>query len=139
MSHEFDPTRRKLSAWAALALLGFSLISIAGCGGGGATPAGPSTPVPSPAPTPTPSAGDAQGVISANHGQPHMAVITAAQLSAGVGLRLDIQGNAFHSHTLTLTDTQVKQIAGKTRVSERSSTDTHSDGTTPHSHMVTFN
>ncbi len=135
MPQKFDPTRRTLSAGAVLALLGIPLISINGCGGGGGTPAGPSAP----APTPTPSAGDAQGVISANHGQPHIAVITAAQLSAGVGLSLDITGDAFHSHTLTLTGTQVNQIAGGKRVAERSSKDPHSDGMTPHSHIVTFN
>ncbi len=136
MSQDFDPKRRMLSAGAALALLGFPLISIGGCGGGGGTPAGPSTP--NPTPTPSSGAGDIAGSVTVNHMAPHVAVITAAQLSAGAGLTLDIS-NGFHSHTVTLTSAQVTQIAGRARVSVASSTDPHSDGSNPHSHTVTFN
>jgi len=136
MTQKFDLRRRTLSAGAAFALLGFPLISIGGCGGGGGTPVGPSTPTPNPTPTPSSGAGDIAGSVSRNHG--HTAVITAAQLSAGAGLELVIS-NGFHSHTATLTGTQVTQIAGGTRVSVASTTDPHSDGSDPHSHMVTFN
>ena len=136
MSQKFDPKRRTLSVGAALALLGFPLISIGGCGGGGGTPAGPSTP--NPTPTPSSGAGDIAGSVTKNHAAPHVAVITAAQLSAGVGLILNID-NGIHSHTVTLSGAQVMQIAGRERVSVESSTDPHSDGSNPHKHTVTFN
>jgi hypothetical protein len=113
---------------AALPLLG-ATIAI-GCGGSSGSPT---------APTPsTPPTGNKAGVVSTNHDIPHVAVITAAQLSAGGALILDI-GNGLHSHMLNLTSTQVTQIAGGARVSQQSSRDTHSDGSDPHSHTVTFN
>lgn len=136
MSQDFDPNRRTLSVGAALALLVFLLISIGGCGGGGGTPAGPSSP--NPTPTPSLGPGDIAGFVAANHADPHIAVIRAAQLSAGLGLILDIP-NGFHSHTVTLTGAQVMLIAGRATVSVRLSTDPHSGGNDPHSHMVTFN
>lgn len=136
MPREFDPKRRMLSMGAALALLGLASISLGGCGGGGGTPVGPSTPNPTPAPSS--GSGDIAGSVSENHHDPHVAVITAAQLSAGVGLTLNI-ANAFHGHTLTLTGAQVLQIAARVRVSVVSSTDTHSSGMNPHNHTVTFN
>lgn len=83
--------------------------------------------------------GDASGSVLQNHPLPHSGVITAAQLSAGEALSLNIQGQAFHSHTLNLTDTQLRLIAAGCRVSEISSLDTHSTGTGLHSHIVTFN
>lgn len=66
-------------------------------------------------------------------------MITAAQLSAGDAVSLNIQGQAFHSHTLNLTHTQVRLIAGGCRVSQLSSVDPHSDGSGAHNHAVTFN
>lgn len=83
--------------------------------------------------------GDASGSVAENHPLPHIGVITAAQLSAGEALSLNIQGQAFHSHTLNLTNTQVRLIAAGCRMSQVSSLDTHSDGTGPHNHAVTFN
>ena len=84
-------------------------------------------------------AGNASGSVLENHPLPHIGVITGAQLSAGNALSLDIQGQAFHSHTLSLTDTQVRLIAAGCRISQHSSVDTHSDGSGAHNHAVTFN
>lgn len=85
------------------------------------------------------AAGDVGGSVSENHPLPHIAVITAAQLSAGSARSLTIQGQAMHSHTVTLTGTQVMNIAAGCRTSQASSQDTHSDGNGAHSHTVTFN
>lgn len=131
MSQAFDPKRRAISAGAALALLGFPLITISGCGGGGGTPAAPSTPAPNPTPTPSPTVGDAQGVVSANHG--HTAVIVSAQLQAGNAVALDIHGSATHTHTVQLSAAEVVAIRDRQRISKNSSV---SDA---HDHTVTFN
>ena len=121
--------RREFSVAAALALLGGATITI-GCGGGSSNPTSPN-------PTPSPTS-DIAGVVSANHPQPHVAVVTAAQLAAGGGLTLGFS-NGLHPHTVTLTGAQVMQIAARARVSVASSTNPHSDGSDPHSHTVTFN
>jgi hypothetical protein len=84
-------------------------------------------------------AGDASGSVRDNHPLPHIAVIRAAQLSAGSALSLDIQGQAFHSHTLSLTDTQIRLIAAGCRISQVSSEAPHSGGTGQHVHAVAFN
>ena len=83
--------------------------------------------------------GDASGTVSANHPLQHIAVITAAQLSLGGLLTLNIQGNGLHSHSVTLDGAQMSQIAAGCRISQVSSTDPHSDGSGPHTHTVTFN
>ena len=113
---------------AALALLGGATIAI-GCGGGSNNPTSP---------TSTPPEGQNIGVVSANHPMPHIATISAAQLSAGAGISLDIS-NGSHSHTVILTGDQIMQIAAKGRVSVDSSTNPHSNGGDPHAHTVTFN
>jgi hypothetical protein len=71
------------------------------------------------------------GSVSANHG--HTAVVTAAQLTAGDAVTLDIRGAADHPHTVELTAGEVMAIAGNQRVSKQSSTDLS------HRHTVTFN
>jgi hypothetical protein len=131
MSASLD--RRQFSIAAALALLGGATIAI-GCGGASSN-SNNATPVPSPA---TGVTGNGNGSVSGNHERPHTAVITAAQLSAGGGLILDIS-NGLHSHTVTLTGAQVMQIATGGRVAVISSTNPHSDGSGPHDHQVTFN
>lgn len=68
-----------------------------------------------------------------------IAVITAAQLSAGGERSLNIQGQAFHSHTVTLTAPQMMQIAAGCPASQESSRNPHSDGNGDHSHTVVFN
>lgn len=87
---------------------------------------------------PTNAAGNVVGTVAANHEGPHVAIITAAQLAAAAPIVMDIS-NGLHGHTVTLTGAQVGQIAAGTRVSVTSSTDPHSNGMGPHSHMVTFN
>jgi len=69
---------------------------------------------------------------------PHVASISAAQLSAGNGIILDIT-NGSHSHSVTLTSAQVMEISAKFRVSLDSSINPHSTGADPHAHTVTFN
>lgn len=85
------------------------------------------------------AAGDVGGSVSANHPLPHIAVITAAELSAGGGRTLNIQGEALHSHTVTFTGPQMMQIAAGCRTSQESSLNPHSNGTGDHSHTVAFN
>ncbi|MCL4819381.1 MAG: hypothetical protein KJ067_09575 [Vicinamibacteria bacterium] len=113
--------RRRFGLEAALAVLGSATITISssGCGGGGSSPTSPSAP------------GDKVGSVSANHG--HAAVITAAQLSTGAALTLQIRGSSDHPHTVVLSAGEVAQVAAGSRVSKNSSVD---DG---HDHTVTFN
>ena len=124
--------RRQFSAAAVLALLGGVTIT-AGCGGGSS--GSPTAPTPPPT---TQATGDNYGVVSANHASPHIAVIRGSELSAGGGLTLDIS-NTFHTHSLSLTSSQMTQIAGGARVAQLSSRNPHSDGSDMHDHLVTFN
>jgi hypothetical protein len=112
---------------AALALLGGAAIII-GCGGGSNNPTSPTT---------TASQGQIIGFVEGNHAAPHSAAISAAQLSAGDAVILDIS-NGFHSHTVTLTGDQVRQIAAKGEVYVDSSINPHSNGADTHAHGVTF-
>ena len=87
----------------------------------------------SPAPLP-PTGGtssDKVGQISNNHG--HSAVVTAAQLLAGNQVQLDIRGTADHTHSITLTHDDLKNVSGGATVSTDSTT------TNGHEHTVTFN
>jgi plastocyanin len=123
--------RRTFTLEAALAVLSGVAITISpGCGGG-SSPTTPSTPAPTPAPTPTPAGTDKTGSISANHG--HTAVITGAQLTAGVGFTLTFAGSASHTHSVQLSNAEIAAIAANQRVSKES---TNNDG---HEHTVTFN
>ena len=85
-----------------------------------------------------PPEGQNIGLVEGNHPLPHVAAISAAQLSAGHGIILEIS-NGSHSHTVTLTGAQVMQISAGARVSVESSTNPHSNGADPHAHIVTFN
>jgi hypothetical protein len=125
--------RRDFTLKSILAILAGATITIVenACGGGSTTtPSSPATPTPQPTATPT-QVTDKTGTISANHG--HVAVITAAQLTAGGGVSLDIHGTATHTHTVTLSSSEIVAIAGNQRVSKESTTDN------AHSHTVTFN
>jgi len=121
--------RRQFAAALTFVLLGAAIAT--GCG------SNPNTPSPPPPGNPA-STGDVAGTVGANHDIPHVAIITAAQLSAGVGITLDIS-NGLHSHTVALTDAEMRQIAAKVRFSVESSVNPHSGGTQPHGHTVTFN
>jgi hypothetical protein len=132
MSEAMD--RRSFSVAMAYAMLGGAAITITGCGSETPTSTGGygSGPVAAATPTATPMAsGDKVGLISANHG--HQAVITAAELVAGGGLSLDIRGDADHTHTITLSGTQVVSIGHGGTVTVQSTS------TSAHHHDVTFN
>jgi hypothetical protein len=124
----FELIGRRQFSINALALLGGATVAI-GCGGASNSPTSP---------TATPSQGQNIGFVTGNHPMPHVAAISAAQLSAGTGITLDIS-NGSHSHTVTLTGAQIMQIADKARVSVDSSTNPHSNGAEAHAHTVTFN
>jgi hypothetical protein len=124
-----DMSRREFTAASVMALLAGVTVTVSGCGGGGGNPAGPN-PTPNPTPTPAPS-GDKPGAVSDNHG--HTATVTAAHVTAGGAVTLNLLGSADHPHTLQLTAAEVQQIGAGTRVAKSSSTEV------AHNHIVTFN
>jgi hypothetical protein len=124
---KMDFSRREFTAASVMALLAGVTITISGCGGGSSSPSSPS---PTPSPTPAPS-GDKTGVVSANHG--HVAVVTAAQITAAGSVLLDIRGMADHTHSVELSATQVQQIGAGATVAQISSNNLS------HDHTVTFN
>ncbi len=134
MKDSFDPSRREFTLAAALAILSGVTITISGCGGGygGASsdPYGPSH-------DPTPVTGDKVGAISANHG--HSAVIMGAQLTAAMGISLDIRGTADHTHTVDLIAADIAAIAANKQVSKASSESGTGGPYGDHLHTVTFN
>jgi len=128
MKEEKTLDRREFTLAAAMAALSGVAITISACGGGGS----PSSPTPTPTPTPAPpAAADKTAVIGSNHG--HEGTITAAKLTTGGVLSLDIRGQATHPHTVDLSAAEVASIAANQRVTKESSTDNG------HSHSVTFN
>jgi len=114
-------TRREFTLAWALAVLGAATITISGCDDGSAGTS----------PSPSLQPGDKDGSVSANHG--HVAIVRAAQISAGNAVAVDIRGQATHPHLIELTGSQLTTISNGGRVSVVSSTD---DG---HSHTVSFN
>jgi hypothetical protein len=117
-------SRREFTAAAVMAMLAGVSVTISGCGGGG----GGGTGSPN---QPTPGNGDKLGNVSANHG--HVARITAAELTAGNAVTLQIRGTSDHPHTVPLTAAEVAAIAGGQRVGKASSEEDF------HTHTVTFN
>jgi hypothetical protein len=101
-----------------MALLGGASITLTGCGGGGVT---------------EPTYADKTGTVDFNHG--HTVVITAAQLSAGGDVTLDIQGTSTHPHQVVLTSAEVRAVREGTRISK----DSTKSPTGSHAHVVTFN
>ena len=99
---------------AALALLAGVVITMDGCGGSTTTPSPTVTPSPAPAPV-----ADVNGSVSANHAQPHIAVITAAQITAGSAISLNIQGMATHPHNVDLTQADLVALRNRTTVARR--------------------
>jgi hypothetical protein len=127
-----DLERRRISALAALALLGGPTITVVGCGGGGgSSPAAAPPPTAAPPPASSCPTDNACGQVSVD--PLHHAEINAAQLSAGGALELDIRGSATHSHTVSLSADEVVAIREKRRVEKVSST------TLNHDHTVVFN
>jgi hypothetical protein len=119
--HDGDPllTRREFTVETVLALLAGVTISVSGCGDDD----GPTAP--------TTTAGPVTGTISGNHG--HTATVTAAQITSGGTVVLDIRGEANHPHTVELTADDVRRIGQRTQVVKTSTTDNG------HQHTVTFN
>jgi hypothetical protein len=116
-------TRREFTLDAALAILAGCVITISdACG---------SSTSPSPAAPPT----DLTGSISANHN--HVALITAAQITAGNAITLNIQGTAAHNHTVSITQADLTMLRSRQSVSRESSSD-QSNTSGLHSHSVTF-
>jgi len=109
--------RRQFSVEAARMLLGGAAIAITGCGGASPTAS-------------SPVITDIEGTVASNHG--HTALITAAQLSAGGSLEIDIQGDSSHPHTVSLSATEVRSVRDGGRVVKESSGSRHT-------HTVTFN
>ena len=78
-----------------------------------------------------PSGSGVVGAIQNNHG--HTAVVTAQQLAAGGQITLDIRGSADHSHSLEITDDNMRRLQRRERVEVDS---TLQNG---HRHRVNFN
>jgi len=119
--------RREFTLQSALALLAGVVITMDGCGGSTTTPS--PTVTPSPAPPPVT---DVNGSVSANHAAPHIAVITAAQITAGSAISLNIQGMSTHPHNVDLTQADLVSLRNRTAVT-RDSTNVNN-----HIHTVTF-
>jgi len=116
-------TRREFTVESALAMLAGVTITISGCGKDNTV-----TPAPSSVPT------DKTGTVSTDANHSHTgAVITSAQFTAGNALTLTLTGATTHTHTVALSQAELTQISGGTRVQKVSSTDN------AHSHTVTFN
>jgi len=120
--------RREFTLQSALALLAGVVITMDGCGGSTTTP----SPTPTPSPAPAPPAADVNGSVSANHAQPHVAVITAAQITAGSAISLNIQGMATHPHNVDLTQADLVSLRSRTAVTKDST------NVNNHIHTVTF-
>jgi len=118
--------RREFTLAAILAMLSGVTITISGCGGGSSSPTTSTPPTTQP-----PAAGDKVATISANHG--HTATITAAQLTAGGDLTVQLTEGSGHTHSVGLTGAEIVQIRDNQRVSKESSSNSG------HSHTVTFN
>jgi hypothetical protein len=112
--------RREFTLRSVAALLGGATITLQGCSGGAGGPA-------------QPSYVDTVGNVVNNHG--HTVTITAAQLAAGGGVVLEIQGSSTHPHQIELTAGEVVAIRAGTRVSKDSSPSPSGS----HNHTVVFN
>jgi len=121
MSDETLLTRREFTVESALAMLAGVTITITGCGGDD-----------NPTTNPTPAT-DKTATVSTDAGHSHTAVVTSAQLSAGNAITVTLTGQATHTNTVALSQAELTQISGGTRVQKTSTTDN------AHSHTVTFN
>jgi hypothetical protein len=121
-------SRREFTLQSVLALLAGVVITVDGCGGSTTSP----SPSPTPTPAPAPPLADVNGSVSANHAQPHIAVITAAQITAGSAVSLNIQGMATHPHTVELAAADLVALRSRTTVTKESTNNNN------HTHTVTF-
>ena len=81
--------------------------------------------------------GDKLGAVSANHG--HEAMITAARLTAGQAISLDIRGQADHTHNVELSAVEINAIAANQQVTKPSSSSSTGGIYGDHLHSVSFN
>jgi len=117
-----QPTRREFTLEAALAVLAGCVVTISdACGKSSTEPSSPPS--------------DVNAAISANHN--HAGVITAAQITAGSALTLNIQGTAAHAHTVSITQGDLTSLKNHQGITRESSTDPSATFGT-HSHFVTF-
>jgi hypothetical protein len=115
-------SRREFTLEAVTAILVGCVITITdtGCGSSSTTP------------TAVPPA-DVAGVVSANHAAPHAVTITGVQISAGAAIAaMNIQGQATHNHTLSITAAHLTSLKNKQPISIDSTNDAS------HQHTVTF-
>ena len=111
-------TRREFSLQSALAILSGVVITVSGCDDD-------STPT-------SPTLSDVQGNVAANHPEPHVVTVTAAQISAGTAVTLTLTGTSTHNHTVQLTQSELGMLQNRQSVTKTSTTDNF------HSHGVTF-
>jgi hypothetical protein len=119
-------SRREFIGASATAVFASLVIPITGCGGDSGTNGGTESS--------GNGVGDAIGTVGNNHTAAHTAVVTKAQLNAGVDLILNIQGAADHNHTLSLTADDLATLKANGHVMMNCS----NAGTGPHNHMVMF-
>jgi hypothetical protein len=111
--------RREFTLRSVMAVLGGATITLGGCAAD--------------APTQPTTYADQPGNVVSNHG--HAVAITGAQLAAGGGVVLDIQGTASHPHQVELTAAEVRAIGEGRRVAK----DSTPSPSGSHAHTVTFN
>jgi hypothetical protein len=108
--------RREFTSKALLAMLAGVTVTMTGCGSPSA---------------PTLAATDSTGAVGTNHG--HAVTISAAQLNAGGGVSLNIQGTSSHDHVLELTALEVVRIRAGIQVVKSCGM------MRSHQHTITFN
>ncbi|MEQ1731227.1 MAG: hypothetical protein ABL982_22895 [Vicinamibacterales bacterium] len=116
-------TRRQFTVETALAMLAGVTITITGCGGDSSSGS---------AAGPSPQPGSKVASVSASAGHTHTAEVTAAQLTAGNAISVDLRGGD-HTHTVDLSQTELTQISAGTRIQKEST------NVQAHTHTVTFN
>jgi ABC-type glycerol-3-phosphate transport system substrate-binding protein len=122
MSEDNRLTRREFNVESALAMLAGIAITITGCGDD------------DPPTAPTPPATDKTGTVSTDNNHTHAgATVTAAQFTAGNAITITLTNVGNHIHTVALSQAELTQISGGTRVQKTSSSDN------AHTHTVTFN
>jgi len=109
-------TRREFTLEAVMAILAGCIITVSDVACGGSTTK----------PSPT----DVTGTISDNHG--HTATISAVQITSGAATAVNIQGNASHPHTVSVSAANLSTLAARQAVTIDSTTDVG------HMHRVTF-
>ena len=121
MNEDNRLTRREFTVETAMAMLAGVAITITGCGN---EPTAPSAP----------AATDKTATVSTDNNHTHGgATVTAAQLTAGNAITLTLTNVGNHIHTVALSQAELTQIRGGTRVQKASSSDN------AHTHTVTFN